>query len=419
MISLLRKLFIENWPRKLIALLSAILIWFVVHHMLTTNKTFPNVLIRVVNIPDGMTLKGLGADGFLSKKVTLRITGSKSILEYLTSSQLEVILNAENKPQDWKVYITKDDLVLVGAPKDALKRDITNVTHPKLELHFIPVKTAKIPITITKPSGKPPGGWQYTGIFPKKLFVTVKGSETQLKQLTQRGLHLTFDLDLIAKSALDDLLENRHDRQLRTIGFKVPNEWKKLRLPFAPYSEVDIDDPNHEILKIHFLKQELLPLGRRIAISLFYPTKTASIVNPEKISLKKTEYVIHKNGIDFLDIPLYAMNVSQLFLDVIRDQIQLTIEMDVDDSQNIKCTWALDFVNLKRMEKAYINKALVQYKAKNQTTSLQEKMLAQKFHSKFHNYIRYIALYVSPNKQFNIDIQLKGNQMSITPIALP
>jgi len=415
----MRKLFIDNWPRKLIALLAAVLIWFIVHHLLTTHKTFPNVLVRVVNMPEGMTLQGMGSDGFLTKRVTLRITGSKNVLDYLTASQLEVILNAENKPQDWKVHITKDNLVLVGAPEDALKQNITAVSHPKFELHFIPVKTAKIPVTITKPSGKPPGGWQYTGIFPKKLFVTVKGSETQLQQLTQRGLHLTFDLDLISKSSLDDLLDTRHDRQLRTIGYKIPNEWKKLRLPFAPYSEIEIDDPNHEILKIHFLKQELLPLGRRIPISLFYPSKITSLYNPEKISLKKSQYVVHKNGLDFLDIPLYAMNISQLFLDVVRDQIQLVIEMDVDEGQNIKCIWALDFVNLKRMEKTYINKALTQYKAKNPTTSLQEKMLTQKFHSKFHSYIRFIELYVAPNKPLTIDIELKDDQMKLIPLLLP
>lgn len=419
MISLLRKIFIEHWPRKLISLLAALLIWFVVHHMLTTTKTFPNVEIRVVNIPDGLTIKGLGSDGLLTKRITLRITGSKSILDYLSSSQIEVILNAENKPQTWNVHITKDELVLLGAPEDTLKRDISSISHPKLELQFIPVKTAKIPVTITRPSGKPPGGWQYTGVFPQKLYATVSGSETQIQQLQERGLHLTFDLSLITKSELENLIDSRHDRQLRSIGYTIPNEWKKLRLPFAPYSEIEIDDPNHEILKIHFLKQELLPVGKHIPISLFYLSKITSTYHTEKLLLKNSEYIVHKNGIDLLNIPLYAMNVSQLFLDVARDHIQLIVELELDEKQNIVCNWALDFVNLKKMEKAYVQKAMMQYKSEHVTNSLQEKMLAHKFQSKFHNYIRYIELYVAPNKPLELNIEAQQNEIKIVPLSIP
>jgi hypothetical protein len=50
--SLLIKLFVHNWPRKLISLILAVIIWFVVSQSMATTKTISNIGVRITNIPE-------------------------------------------------------------------------------------------------------------------------------------------------------------------------------------------------------------------------------------------------------------------------------------------------------------------------------------------------------------------------------
>lgn len=47
----LQELFLENIPRKLVAILTAIIIFFFVNQSLTVTKVVNNVSIRLINIP--------------------------------------------------------------------------------------------------------------------------------------------------------------------------------------------------------------------------------------------------------------------------------------------------------------------------------------------------------------------------------
>ena len=68
--SLLIKIFLENWPRKLVAMLLALIIWSMVSHSMMTYKTFHNVPVKVLNIPPGKTIEKINDKQILSKKVS-------------------------------------------------------------------------------------------------------------------------------------------------------------------------------------------------------------------------------------------------------------------------------------------------------------------------------------------------------------
>lgn len=66
--SLLLRIFVDNWIRKVIALILAAILWLVVNQSLTTTRNIAHIPVRVINIPPGYTIEGIQANGRLAKK---------------------------------------------------------------------------------------------------------------------------------------------------------------------------------------------------------------------------------------------------------------------------------------------------------------------------------------------------------------
>lgn len=93
----LQELFLENIPRKLVAILTAIIIFFFVNQSLTVTKVVNNVSIRLINIPPQKTVEGLLPNGYLLKKIALTLNGKKSSLEEISSTDIEVVIDLSGK----------------------------------------------------------------------------------------------------------------------------------------------------------------------------------------------------------------------------------------------------------------------------------------------------------------------------------
>src|SRR5690242_20027239 len=92
--TLIGRIFISNWQQKLVALATAVVLWFFVSYSIIETKIVPSVPIRVVNIPPDYTILGLLPNGILQKRITLSITGTKDIVEDLEPGDLEVVVDA-------------------------------------------------------------------------------------------------------------------------------------------------------------------------------------------------------------------------------------------------------------------------------------------------------------------------------------
>lgn len=111
---LLNSIFIENWQRKLISLILAIIIWLLVNNSLITQKTYKNVRVRVANVPRGMSVQGLTQDGFLERKIALKIEGHKKFLDDLHSDDIQIVLNAHDKDKNWVAIVNKNQIVFLN-----------------------------------------------------------------------------------------------------------------------------------------------------------------------------------------------------------------------------------------------------------------------------------------------------------------
>ena len=272
MISLLKRLFIENWQRKLISLILAMIVWIVVNHSMTVAKTVSNVPVRVTNLPPGQTIEGMLGNGTLNTKIHLNLSGNRALLEDISNKNLEVVIDASGQPNQWIANITKKNLFCTN-PEIDLNKAIIRVSPQEMIVKQSKRVTEKVPLLITHPIGEAPKGYQFLDVWPYQLSLTVCGPEEAVKRLKTRGLKLTFNLSDITRAELDTLQSDKKGGQVDEISFHVPNSWKKISIPQLSETPLEIDDPQAKALRIDFSRQDLLPIGTPLPVTVFFPPK--------------------------------------------------------------------------------------------------------------------------------------------------
>ena len=111
--TLLKNLFINNWPRKCLSIILAIAIWFLVNKSLTATKTILNVPVRIENIPPGKTVEGIQSNGLLNRRVSLTLTGNKQLLEDLNAMTFILPLMPQGKLESGSPQLIKKISALI------------------------------------------------------------------------------------------------------------------------------------------------------------------------------------------------------------------------------------------------------------------------------------------------------------------
>jgi hypothetical protein len=350
----LRNLFLENWQRKLISILAAIIIWTLVSSSITATRVFTRVPVRIVNLPPNKTIQGLMPDGFLDKRITVTLTGSKDVIDRLGSQDFEVVIDASDKGNEWVATITKNNLLCFN-PDFHLVHAIREISHSELVIRLCPLVTKKIPVFVRPPKGEAPEGYQFLDVWPQKVYHLISGPEEDIKQLQEEGLELTFDLSLISPEQLDALKGEGPEED--EVSFFVPDAWKKVRIPFLHNAIQPINDQDARQLRIDFLHKTELPLDVSIPLKMYYPFAMLSMLNPSTLILKPNSLVKKNHGVPYIDRRLYVNAVSPLFIDIVRDRLEIVIVPVVKDS-DISFHWDVQFIDPHQLEEAYVTIAL-------------------------------------------------------------
>jgi hypothetical protein len=399
---LLKKIFVDNLQRKLIALFSAICIWFLVHHSITATRTFTHIPIRVVQLPSDKTIRGLMPNGILDRKLTLTLTGTKDMIERIEPGDFEVVIDAAGKPDEWIVQVAKKNLVSLNPDID-LVHNVTDLSQSEFVLRLSRLLTDKIPIYIAKPRGEPPEGYQFLDIWPQKLTHVVSGPEEDVKALQARGIELTFDLNDISRDDLDALV-SEDPKQPDEVSYYVPESWKRVMIPFLHDMKQEINGPESKNLRIDFLRKELLALDRNMPIRVFYPLPTLAAINPQNHPFVPGENCVLNNGVVVLQQELFADDVSRLFLDIVRDNLEIVII-----AQEKKPTEPLDssveFIGPQQLEETYVN---LLFSASREATGKESAALNQShreqyLRQRFRDYMQRFRLFASKDKPLEIE----------------
>jgi hypothetical protein len=408
-----------HWQRKLVAFLSALIIWIFVNQSITDIKTIPNVPIRIINLPEDKTIPGMQPNGIIGKRIPLTIQGTKNIIHLLEPGDIEVLLDASTIHQnDWVVKVNKKNLVSLN-PSIDLSRHISEVSHPEFVLKFSQLMTAKIPVNVLKPKGEAPLGYKYLDIWPQKLMQTVTGPQEQVRELINKGVDLVIDMNLISKADLEKLKPSRENYHDDEVSFFIPAHWKKIALPFKGGILEDLNDPEAQDLHIDFLKREYFPLPPDIAMRVFYPLETLDKLNPQVAPLLPEGKIGIKSGVPFLSTPLFIRDVSLLFLEVIQNNIEIVIVAS-DSLHANELHWAAQVVDPHLLEDVYVNSLIAQ----NSGGSLKigeprhTKKRESHLRERFRNYVQKLTLYTAPEKKLQFDIRLTKEGISTVPTSI-
>lgn len=416
----IKSFFTFHWQRKLVAFLSAIVIWIFVNQSITDIKTIPNVPIRIINLPEDKTIPGMQPNGTIGKRIPLTIQGTKNIIHLIEPGDIEVELDASTIQQnDWVVQVNKKNLKTLN-PSIDLSRHISEVSHPEFVLKFSQLMTAKIPINVSKPKGEAPQGYKYLDIWPQKLMQTITGPQEQVRELINKGADLIIDMNLISKSDLDKLKPSRDNYHDDEVSFFIPSHWKKVHLPFKGGVLEDLNDPEAQDLHIDFLKREYFPLPSHIAMRVFYPLETLDTLNPKTAPLLSEGKIQIQSEVPFLSMPLYIRDVSLLFLEVIQNNIEIVIVAKTPSETNPELNWTAQVVDPHILEDVYVNSLMAQNSSAGINSGEPRHTKKREIHlrERFRSYVQKLILYTAPDKKLQFDIRLNKEGISAVPTSL-
>jgi hypothetical protein len=402
--SLLRYLFIDNWQRKLIATVLAIIIWLVVNHTLTGTKIFNNVAVKIVNIPTGRTIEGIQPSGVLNRRISLTVVGNKPLLDSLSSNDIEVVVDASDKQGEWLATVTKKNLVSLN-PDLNISTGIDRISHSSFPIHMSRLVTEKIPIFVTQPIGEPPRDYLFLDIWPYRLSMTITGPEEIVKRLKAKGQKLTFSLNDITKADLDALPQGDE------VSYFVPNEWKQVALPGISDVPLQIDDPGAKALRIDFVRCDLLPLDSPIPLTIYYPPEHSDQINPVNTQLSVSGPVHKIHGLNMISGPLYVKGVSRLFAEVVSDMLQIII-IAVPKSERPHLEWSIQFINPHVLEDKYVS-ILLSDTSDNEIQGLQPNLREDYLRNRFRSYMNRFQLYKSEDTPLKFNIELEDGQIIV------
>jgi len=416
MITLLRRIFLENWQRKLTSVVLAAIIWFLVNQSLITSRTISNIPVRVINIAAGQTIVDLQANGILTKRHTLTLVGNKQVLDELTPNDLEIVIDAQNKKGEWIASISKRNLTSLN-PEIDLSKGISRVSSSSVIIRLTRLVTEKIPIFITQPIGEAPRDYQYLDIWPYQLNMNVSGPEEVIKRLKAKGIRLTFDLNDITKTELDSLRSLPNSAHGDAVSFFVPEQWKRVNIPLLSDAPIEIDDPAAKELRIDFVRVSLLPINSEIPMTLYFPTEKLDTYNPQTVTWGNSPLLQQRDGLVLFSKPLYAKGVSQLFVRIVETMMQLNVIVD-PTIENQYLNWSIEFINPRLLEDRFVSVMMADV-SDAEVRDLQPLVREEYLRNRFRSYMNRFQLYLSDDKRLEMHIHLEDNKVMIEEGSLP
>jgi hypothetical protein len=407
--TLIRNFFFSNWERKAVSTVLAIIIWLIVNHSLSTTKTFEEIPVRVLNIPVGMTIEGIQSNHLLQHRIAITVSGNKALLEEISPSDLEVLVDATDKVGNFTTLISKKNLVSLNPDLD-LGKAILRVFSTRLSLALTKLITAKVPIHVGLPIGEAPADYQVLDVWPYKLQLTVSGPEETIKKIQATGLNLAFNLSNITRDQLDRMEPTSADGKNDALAFLVPKEWKTVSIPALSHLPFVIDDPQAEFLRIDFIRSEFHPIAKEIPISLFFPKDSLLNLNPKTCSLLTQGLIELVHGVPMLRKTVYAKGVSHLFAELVRDMLEISIVV-APKNENNELDWGVHLINHRALEDLYVSMLISDF---SENSSLPRREQEEYLRNRFRNYMNRLQLYKAYETRLNLQPKLRQNQVLIS-----
>ena len=168
-----RRIFVEDWSLKLLALAITLILWFAVtgqNKPLTIRTEVQLNLIRPSN---------LDISNDPPKKVEVVLTGSRPNLQSLSPLDLVATVDVSDHPAGERVIRLTLDRVTMQLP-DGVK--IESFQPSTIPIRLEPRMERQVPVEV-KTDGKPADGYEVYGINPTQMTVRVRGPASRIEAL--------------------------------------------------------------------------------------------------------------------------------------------------------------------------------------------------------------------------------------------
>lgn len=408
--SFLRKLILDNWLRKLISFIIALIIWIVVDQSLSVTKIIETATIRVQDLPQGKTVANLLQSGVLNMQVPIAITGPKRHVADLSANDFDIVITIpENISDEHIMHVGKEHLRATN-PNLCIDTHINRVSSDVLTLKVLPKVTETIPVFIDRPTGLAPYGLEFFNVWPYHLNTTISGPAEVINQLKAKGLEMSLDMQHVENLILKEMDKTPGND---IVTFYVPDEWKKIYVP-ALNDTVEITDPDVGLLRVNFIRSDNIPIEFPIPLYIFSSDPFSTV--PQSVYKKIIDNDIIQNirGIKCLKKPLYTKGVSHKFLETVENMISIFIDISSSESSDYKLNWLIQFINYAELEERYVEAVLNEpdnNDVQNLPTSEQKKYLR----TRFRNYVRNFRIFsYETDSPIQLDIcSSKGREIII------
>lgn len=401
------RFFFESWQRKAISIVLSVILWMMVNQSLITSKTINNIPVRVVNVPAGKTIVDLQNNGILTKRISLNLVGNKTLLDELNANDLEVVIDAQNKTGEWIASVSLRNLISTNPDIDLVK-GINRLSPTSVIIRLTKLVSEKIPVFVTQPIGEAPKDYQYLDIWPYQLSLNVSGPEEVVKRLKTKGVRLTFDLSHVTKTDLDT---QKSRVAADEVSFFIPEVWKRVNIPLLSEGPIEIDDPLAKDLRIDFVRVSSIPIRARIPVSLYFSTEHLTTYNPRTISLASRAFIEKLKGLNLVSIPLYTKGVSQLFVKVVEQMLQLTVAVDPSKDNQV-LNWSVEFINPRLLEDRYVSLMMSDI-SEEEVRELQPQVREEYLRNRFRSYMNRFQFYKSDDKRLELSAYLESDKVII------
>ena len=168
---MIKKFFINNWELKILALLSAIVLWFFVVGIENNSYRFPEQIdVHAINLPQDMSVSNdLG-------KANIRIQADQDIIKNLTTNDFDLsvdLSNAHEGEQEVPLSATSknDKVTILKVEPSTVHVVLEQITHKDIK-----VKTVV--------SGNPAKGYSVQNVSVTPGTITVSGGKSLLSKIT-------------------------------------------------------------------------------------------------------------------------------------------------------------------------------------------------------------------------------------------
>jgi len=162
--SLLKNLIMKNSAMKFFSLLLAIFLWFFIMGEKKAEFSFSDVPLVLLNKPSDLIITGQTAD-----RINLRVSGSRTVLSTLSSSNIKATIDLEEVKLGTTVF------------RDLIEK-VTSISPAEFSLVLDSVVVKKVPVHLDM-KGSPQEGYEISLISIKPEFVEVSLAKSEAKEL--------------------------------------------------------------------------------------------------------------------------------------------------------------------------------------------------------------------------------------------